>query len=239
MNNEALRDELRQTYNVDTLLKALPDPTTTYVALRRLKALGDARLGLEALVGAEDSRLHLLERRIDSMSVTVAIKAYYRNYDSFPFAAFTTAVSLATDREVGAFLRWKRGLLRPLYSVYLINRMTDVAYVNGTLINQTGDLLTVGVAGSIEAAEADLRRLNPDIIITDERLPGRSGEEGVRHLARLLPGARIVMTAQQPNDSTLLSAVKLAGGVGVIGTGPYFPAEYQRVLRAVLDLPLI
>ncbi len=73
----------------------------------------------------------------------------------------------------------------------------------------------VGEAGNAEEALEVARRLRPDIVIMDVRLPGRSGIEACRDIRSDLPDTRVLMLTAYADDEALFSSI-LAGANGYV-----------------------
>ncbi|RLT45455.1 MAG: DNA-binding response regulator [Chloroflexi bacterium] len=95
---------------------------------------------------------------------------------------------------------------------------------------------TPGVRLIAEAANADealvcCQQLQPDVVIMDIRLPGRSGIQACREITRRWPVIRVVMLSSFIDDDLLAEAIE-AGASGYVtknvGTG-----ELVRALEAV------
>lgn len=67
------------------------------------------------------------------------------------------------------------------------------------LVGEAGD-----AAGALEAVE----RTDPDVVLLDVRMPGRSGIETCRELKELMPSLRIVMLTASDEEADLYDAVK-------------------------------
>ena len=73
----------------------------------------------------------------------------------------------------------------------------------------------VGEAGDAEAAVAEARRLKPDVMLMDVRLPGRSGIEACRDIRSENPDVRVLMLTAYADDEALFSSI-LAGASGYV-----------------------
>ncbi len=83
-------------------------------------------------------------------------------------------------------------ILRPL-SLLLVDDHTILREGLRSLLELQPDLHVVGEAGTFEEAVDLATRLQPDVVLTDIGLPGRSGLLLVRELRKLCPVARIVL----------------------------------------------
>ena len=78
-------------------------------------------------------------------------------------------------------------------SVLLVDDHTILREGLRALLELQGDLRVVAAVGTFEEAVESATRLQPDIVLTDIGLPGRSGLLLVRELRRVCPAARIVL----------------------------------------------
>ncbi len=96
------------------------------------------------------------------------------------------------------------------------------------LIKREADLTVCGEADTAGQALTDVERLNPDLMLVDIGLPGRSGLELIKDLRALRPEFAVLVISM--HDETLYAErVLRAGGRGYImkQEGP------QKILRAV------
>jgi len=78
-------------------------------------------------------------------------------------------------------------------SVLLVDDHTILREGLRALLELQADLHVVAAVGTFEEAVESATRLQPDIVLTDIGLPGRSGLLLVRELRRVCPAARIVL----------------------------------------------
>jgi len=94
----------------------------------------------------------------------------------------------------------------------------DVAGIRenlSALINGTPGYRCVGTYPDAEQAVAGLRKSNPDVILMDINLPGKSGIEVTRAVMRFRPSARIVMLTVYEESKALFDSLK-AGACGYL-----------------------
>lgn len=73
----------------------------------------------------------------------------------------------------------------------------------------------VGEAGTAEAAVAETKRLKPDVILMDVRLPGVDGIQACSDILEQWPQMRVLFLTSFADDDTVLAAV-LAGAHGYL-----------------------
>ena len=73
----------------------------------------------------------------------------------------------------------------------------------------------VGEAGTVAEALAVVRRLQPDVVVMDVRLPDGSGIEACRELRAELPATRVVILTSYPDEEAVFSAI-VAGASGYL-----------------------
>ena len=73
----------------------------------------------------------------------------------------------------------------------------------------------VGDADSVAAAGNQTRRLKPDVVLLDIRLPDGSGLDACREILRLHPAARVLILTSVASDELIHQAV-MAGAQGYL-----------------------
>lgn len=73
----------------------------------------------------------------------------------------------------------------------------------------------VGEADSVAAALAETRRLRPEVVLLDIRLPDGSGLDACREILRELPETRVLILTSFTNDDLVYNAV-IAGAQGYL-----------------------
>jgi DNA-binding NarL/FixJ family response regulator len=83
------------------------------------------------------------------------------------------------------------------------------------LLDRRPGFQVVGEAGTAAEAIEQARRLQPDLVIMDVRLPDGSGIEACREIRAEQPGTRVVMLTSYPDEEAVLSAI-VAGASGYL-----------------------
>jgi len=83
------------------------------------------------------------------------------------------------------------------------------------LLDRRPGFQVVAEAGTVEAAIAEARRHQPDLVVMDVRLPDGSGVEACREIRSELPDTRVIMLTSYPDDEAVLSAI-VAGAAGYL-----------------------
>ena len=83
------------------------------------------------------------------------------------------------------------------------------------LIERQADIEVVGEAGTVRQAVSQAKRLAPDVVVLDIRLPGGSGLDACRQIKAERPETRIIILTSFPDDEVLLDAIA-AGADGYI-----------------------
>ena len=86
------------------------------------------------------------------------------------------------------------------------------------LIEIEPDFDLVGEFGSVEDSLEGIGRLQPDLVLTDLALPGRSGIELLAEIQRLSPLTRKLVLTAHENEEYVRAA--LSAGANVVGVGP-------------------
>ena len=101
------------------------------------------------------------------------------------------------------------------------------------LFGDADDLELVGTVTSGEDAIEAVRRLEPQIVLMDVRLPGIDGVSAVKRIHQLAPSVQFVMFTAY-GDKRLLSDAIAAGARGYVMKGSP-PADLLRAIRTVAD----
>jgi len=83
------------------------------------------------------------------------------------------------------------------------------------LLDRRPGFQVVGEAGTVADAIAETRRLEPDIVVMDVRLPDGSGVEACREIRAERPETRVLMLTSYPDEEAVLSAI-VAGAAGYL-----------------------
>jgi DNA-binding NarL/FixJ family response regulator len=83
------------------------------------------------------------------------------------------------------------------------------------LIEREEDMECIGEAGSADEAVREARRQQPDVILLDVVMPGKSGIEAAPELRRVAPGAKLLVLSMQDDPSYVREAFA-AGAMGYV-----------------------
>jgi len=100
-----------------------------------------------------------------------------------------------------------------------------------TLVEEADGLALVGEAESGEAAAAVCGEVVPDVVLMDIKMPGGSGVEATRAIARQLPNVAVLMLTMLEDDTAVFAAMR-AGARGYILKGSA-PQDIIRAIRTV------
>jgi DNA-binding NarL/FixJ family response regulator len=83
------------------------------------------------------------------------------------------------------------------------------------VLSQEPNLVVAGEAFTMAGAIRLAKKLNPDLILMDLRLPDGSGVEACREILAAQPGTRVIFLTSYSDDDSVLAAV-LAGAHGYV-----------------------
>ncbi|GAA2140353.1 response regulator transcription factor [Nocardioides koreensis] len=83
------------------------------------------------------------------------------------------------------------------------------------VLDDEPDLVSVGIAGTLERARAMIRTTAPDVVLLDHRLPDGDGVDAIAELRALRPSMKVVVLTATASDHVLVSAVE-AGASGFV-----------------------
>jgi DNA-binding NarL/FixJ family response regulator len=101
------------------------------------------------------------------------------------------------------------------------------------LLNLEEDYEVVGDFNSYEEALPKIKKLSPDIVLTDITLPGINGIEGVKKLKQILPNVSIIVITIHENSKYVFDAL-CAGAIGYLTKN----SGKQKILEALKQLKL-
>jgi len=99
------------------------------------------------------------------------------------------------------------------------------------LLNQESDIHIVGEADDGESAVAQSRRLRPDVVLMDIRMPGIGGLEATRRLHRGMEDIRVLILTAHMEDNVARKMLE-AGATGFLSKGAE-PTEMIDAIRQV------
>jgi DNA-binding NarL/FixJ family response regulator len=84
-----------------------------------------------------------------------------------------------------------------------------------TILDRNPDIAVVGEAGSMQGGIDEARRVRPDVVVMDLRLPDGSGVEACRQLRSEHTGMQVLILTSHADEDALFAAV-LAGASGYV-----------------------
>jgi DNA-binding NarL/FixJ family response regulator len=121
------------------------------------------------------------------------------------------------------------------------------------LLGQSDDLAIVGEASNGNDAVAEARRLRPDVVLMDLKMPGLPAADAIRAIRAFEPGTQVLVLtsyAEEPQVAAVLeagalgyvlkdvAAAELASAIATVGRGePWLHAEAQRSLVKRMSRP--
>lgn len=76
------------------------------------------------------------------------------------------------------------------------------------------DMIVVAQAATAEEGLQEFRRLRPDVVLMDQRLPGISGTDALIAIRNEYPRARVIMLTTSSGDVEIQRALR-AGSAGI------------------------
>ena len=97
-----------------------------------------------------------------------------------------------------------------------------------SMLSTQPDLQVVGEAATGDQAIAQIKRLQPEIVLLDLEMPGLDGVSGLEQARQEFPAVRVIVLTAYGSEELILDAVR-AGAKGYLLKG----ASLEEVLRAV------
>jgi DNA-binding NarL/FixJ family response regulator len=121
------------------------------------------------------------------------------------------------------------------------------------LLGQSDDLAIVGEASNGTDAVAEARRLRPDVVLMDLKMPGLPAADAIRAIRAFEPGTQVLVLtsyAEEPQVAAVLeagalgyvlkdvAAAELSSAIATVARGePWLHAEAQRSLVRRMSRP--
>src|SRR5690606_22270157 len=99
------------------------------------------------------------------------------------------------------------------------------------LLSESREFAVVGEAGTVQEAIDTARRVSPDVVILDLRLPDGSGVEACREIRAARPETKVLILTSHADRNALFSAV-MAGASGYL-LKDLDPTRIQDAVRTV------
>jgi DNA-binding NarL/FixJ family response regulator len=99
------------------------------------------------------------------------------------------------------------------------------------IITAQPDMVLVAQAATAEEALEEYRRLKPDVILMDQRLPGASGTDGLVAILKEFPRARIMMLTTSSGDIEIQRALRAGAAAYVLKSTP--KNDLLQIIRTV------
>ena len=116
--------------------------------------------------------------------------------------------------------------------VLIVDDEEDIRLLMRTLIEAVNvELFVLGEAATGEEAMEQVRELDPQVVVLDERMPGMTGVETATHILRNRPGQRMILCSAYLDDA--LSESAIAAGVKIC-ISKHEVQEIPELLREVM-----
>lgn len=99
------------------------------------------------------------------------------------------------------------------------------------ILEQCDDIEVVGEADRGDTAVEMTRRLRPDVVLLDVRMPGLNGIDAARLIAALQQGSRVLIVSAYDDEQYVLEALRAGASGYLLKTAP--GAELVNAVRAV------
>jgi DNA-binding NarL/FixJ family response regulator len=100
------------------------------------------------------------------------------------------------------------------------------------MLSEAGDISLCGCASDYPQAIELIRQSNPDVVITDLSLPGRSGIDLIRKIKELFPQVRILVLSMYVSEDYIFNALQ-AGAGGYLPKQDTTKAELMKAVRTL------
>jgi len=118
--------------------------------------------------------------------------------------------------------------MKPPIRILVVDDHAMVRFAISQAIQRHSDLTLVGEAENGKNAVALYRKLLPDVVTMDFKLPDRDGDEVIAEIRAEFPAARIVLISIFENAESIFRATK-AGALGYVSKG----AKVSEIIQAI------
>lgn len=116
--------------------------------------------------------------------------------------------------------------------VLLVDDQELVRYGLRLVLEAQPDIEVVGEASDGEEALRTARRLSPDVVLMDVRMPGMGGIEATTYLTATLPSTRVLVLTTYDRDDFAFGALQAGAAGFLLKNTP--PAELVAAVRTVM-----
>lgn len=116
--------------------------------------------------------------------------------------------------------------------VLLVDDQELIRYGLRLVLDAESDIEVIGEAADGAEALRAARRLSPDVVLMDVRMPGMDGIEATAQMTRTLPGTRVLVLTTYDSDEFAFGALQ-AGAAGFLLKNTR-PAELVAAVRTVM-----
>ena len=99
------------------------------------------------------------------------------------------------------------------------------------ILTSQADMAVVAQASTAEEALEEYRRLRPDIVLMDQRLPGSNGTDALIAIRNQCPQARVIMLTTSKGDVEIQRALRAGASAYVLKSTP--KNELLKIIRTV------
>jgi CheY-like chemotaxis protein len=123
---------------------------------------------------------------------------------------------------------------RPLPRVLVVDDDPDARLLVGAMIESYCEA-QVTLAASVDEAMESVRRVIPDLVVTDAQMPGQTGLDLIRRLREVPRAARVPVVVATATPEPALHASLTAAGALAILSKPASPEDIARTIGAALE----
>jgi DNA-binding NarL/FixJ family response regulator len=99
------------------------------------------------------------------------------------------------------------------------------------ILASQSDMVVVAQVAMADEALQEYRRLRPDLVLMDQRLPGTNGTEALIAIRNQYPQARVIMLTTSSGDMEIQRALRAGAAAYVLKSTP--KNELLKIIRAV------
>jgi len=113
----------------------------------------------------------------------------------------------------------------------IVDDKTDIRTNLEILLNSSDEIICVGTFPNYDVAVAEIPKIEPDVILMDINMPGKSGIECVKTLKPLLPKTQFIMLTMYDDSDSVFEALSVGATGFLLKRTP--PA---KILESVIEV---
>ncbi len=251
MDNQQSRQEIKRlaenpTGNTLELLSAaLYSPITLCTAMTALQSIGTSEAVdiIQKFCLESGFTRPEIDQILDSLSnskrfFSRAAPNLYQRYDEIPLPLLAIWSGIMNERVLADFEHWRGQQAHSMTTVFHIDDLPQALEIFQLMINIQGDMISLGIAKNAMEGGALVQRLQPDVIILDDMMPGLSGIKALDYIYNLVPNSKIIFHSYRASEPELRNEALQHGAERVEPYGAMLANDLGNMIRTTMEQPV-